>query len=343
MRGRAVPGSAVVFVITPIRPGREGAASAEVARLYPDPCREAFRAVDVAGLAEGFALVGAAAVPPSSRAVDDAAGPVMRRATPASVAWLRGDEHPLGHYVPQAARVTVDAFLTRPGLVPQRLVRELIEHEAMEEVMHDVLYDVLIEFSEKVNPFFAEWGLPALLKRVMPIGFGAVTKALELVRQDFNARLEPEIRRFLKGMTRKALHRASGVVMATSGDAKFVALRKRIAHWLYEQPVRELMAGVDDERAKQMQQIGEATTRRVLGLEEVRAKREAVVRAFVEENAAKPLGEVLASYGVEFELDLEGLAAATWPMLASALKSEPVRAWVAQLVGEFFDGLGRGE
>ena len=41
-----------------------------------------------------------------------------------------------------------------------------------------------------VNPFFAEWGLPAILRKVLPIGASAVMKSLESVKGEFDRRLE---------------------------------------------------------------------------------------------------------------------------------------------------------
>src|SRR5262249_37749361 len=138
---------------------------------------------------------------------------------------------------------------------PARLLREALENEAAEEVMRDVLYDALKEFSEKVNPFFADWGLPSLLKKLSPFGLGAMSKGFDSVRVEFDRRLEPEIRKFLLGFSRRALKNVADFTIDKADEPEFVAIRKRLVHFLLERRVAELCPEPDDGRAAMARDI----------------------------------------------------------------------------------------
>src|SRR5205085_8336018 len=132
----------------------------------------------------------------TSDAIRGLAAPVVREIHRRTVAALKTDDAKIGDYVPEAARDAIRELVSRPDLIPEDLVHRVFEDEAAEEVLRDVIYDALKEFNDSVNPFFADWGLPALLKKVMPIGSGTVIKSIGAIRGEFDKRLEPEMRKF---------------------------------------------------------------------------------------------------------------------------------------------------
>lgn len=265
--------------------------------------------------------------------------PIVRDAQVRAIAELRADRGVLGRFVPSEARTKIDKLLSQKGLIPEKLLRELIEHDALEEVMRDVLFDALKQFSEKVNPVFAEWGLPALLKKVMPLGAGAVMKSLEGARSDWDRRLEPEIRKFLLGFSRMSLRRASDFTVSKIDEPKFIALKQRLVAWVLEQSVNELMATVDPSSTELFHEIGFLCSAHALTLDELRRKRHDAIRAFHWELNDKSVREALASIGAELVVDHASLAKASWPLVRAVLSTEPVRAWIDALVTEFYDSV----
>src|SRR5262249_39299037 len=151
------------------------------------------------------------------------------------------------------------------------------------------LYDGLKEFSEKVNPFTAEWGIPSLLKRLSVLGAG-LGKGLDSVRAEFDRRLEPEIRKFLAGFSRRGLRGMVALTMAKNDLPKSVALRKRLAAWLLEQQLGELARGADEETIALGQEIGLDIAAAELGREALRARR----RALIEEALASVKDQTMA-------------------------------------------------
>lgn len=249
---------------------------------------------------------------------------------------LRTEKTKVGDLVSEDAKKKIDKLLERPKLVNEKLVRRAIEQDAVEVILRDVLYDALKEFNEKVNPFVAEWGLPGLLKKLGPFGLGPLGKSLDNVRAEFEKRLEPEMRKFLQGFSRKALKRAADLAVAQGDDANAVALRKSIALWVYEQELRELVSNVDDENAKLLHEIVVDVTEHGAALEVVRKRRHDAFAALWAANAKQPLGAALGDLGVSARPDFASLVAAIWPMWVAAIQSPAMQARAKELLGEFF-------
>lgn len=269
--------------------------------------------------------------------------PALRSSILLASARMREDQARIGHYVPAGTTARLDELLERPGLVPERLLREIIEHDAMESVMRDVLFETLTEFSEKVNPFFAEWGLPGLLKRLSPFGLGGMSKAFESVRAEFDRRLVPEIRKFLQGFSRRALGKFADFIVAEIDQPGFVALRKSLAAWILAQEVATVAPAAGDESAALAEEIALDIVEHVLTTAEARAERRAALELAVAAHAKQSLAEAMAVYGVTVMRDLDAIAEATWPAFVAVLESEPVSTWLAQVVGEFYDELAAGD
>ena len=215
------------------------------------------------------------------------------------------------------------------------MLRQFLEQDTVEELLRDVLYDALKEFNEKVNPFFAEWGLAGILKKLP--GFGMVARSMENVRAEFDKRLDPEIRKFLQGFSRRALRKMADTAVTKSDDAKFVALRRAFAAWVYEQPIKDFAGTLDDQGTSLVRTIAFEITRHTLGLESVRARRKQVVKELLAEHGDQTVGEVLHGYGATARPDFESLATATWPAVRAILESPGVRSYVGALVREFYE------
>lgn len=268
------------------------------------------------------------------------AAPVVREVHRRTVASLKKDDAKIGDYVDREAREAIDALLARPDLVPEDLVRRVFDDDATEEVLRDVLYDALVEFNDSVNPFFAEWGLPGLLKRFMPIGSGAVLKSIGAVRAEFDKRLEPEIRKFLLVFMRKSKSKIADLVVSKSADPKFVSLRKSVVAYFYERTLAEVTKTVDDDARDAVDTAAEAIALEVLKRDHPRERLRAEVEAFLAEKGDVTLGEWLASIGAVARPELERIAELLWPHVKMLLESPPARAFYERVTWEFYDSLG---
>lgn len=262
--------------------------------------------------------------------------PISRSIHTETVKALRVEKTKIGGYVPKPAREKIDALLARPKLVQDKLLRQVLEQDAMEETMRDVLFDALKEFNEKVNPFVADWGLPAIMKKLGPFGFGPVSKAIDGVRAEFDKRMEPEMRKFLQTFSRKALTKTGDLMSKNSGSPKFIELRKAVVAWIYEQEIRELLGGVDDEGATLAHGAVLDVIEHSNALDYVQKRRRAELDAFMAAHGKDPVRKVMADYGGVPEIDTDALADATWPALRALLASEPVRAHFGKLLDEFW-------
>ena len=82
---------------------------------------------------------------------------------------MKKDKARLGDYVPAQARLAIDDLLERNDLVPERLVRNVFDQEAIEDAIRDILYDGLKEEVEE--------GVRILLERGWQ-PYGVLTEAL---------------------------------------------------------------------------------------------------------------------------------------------------------------------
>ncbi len=241
----------------------------------------------------------------------------------------------LGSYVPDDAKKKIDLLLARPNLVNPTLIREMLAQEAMKDLMEDVLEGALKEFNQNVNPFFADWGIPAIVKKVMPIGSGAVLKSLESVRAEFDKRLDPEIKKFLGAFSKKALDRTATLMTEKGDSPKFVELRKAVAAWLYAQPIGDLTKGADAEAVKLGQEAGVLVAARVAASKDLAQEVEASIAAFYKKHETESLDAIRKAYGIDYAPDFDALAEATWPIVERAASSATLNAWAASVVGEF--------
>jgi hypothetical protein len=294
-------------------------------------------AARVRDLADAPALAAALDTVLTPDLVEKAARPLAQRILPLVLRELRAEPGKLADHVPAPTRAKIEALLSRPSLTPDRILRELAEQEAIQEVLRDVLFDGLKEFSEKVNPFIAEWGIPSLLKRMSLFG-GAMTKGLESVRAELDRRSEPEIQRFLAGFTKKGLRKmVEASVSRPAADPKSVALRRHMLTWLLDQELSLLVREADAEGIA----LGQEVVVDLVAADFARAARAAQRRRIGDELLAAAgdltVAEALAALGVTLAPDLGALAAATWPLVKTLVEGPAVRGWMHKLVGEFYD------
>jgi hypothetical protein len=265
--------------------------------------------------------------------------PVMREIHRRVLASLKSDATPAGDYVPEDARDAIDEVLARADLVPEAVLRKIIDDEAIERIMHDLSYDALIEFNETVNPFFADWGLPALIKRFIPVGAGAVLKSMSAVSAEFDKRLEPEIRKFLLGFSRRSKKKLADYLIANAADPKLVHLRQSVARVLYVETIASLTKNVDDDARMELDDAALGITLEVLGQERPREQLLAELEKLVREHGDETLGDWLARIGVSARPELEALAELLWPYVKLVMESPPARAFWERVTWDFYASL----
>jgi hypothetical protein len=296
---------------------------------------EALLAARVGEVVDPAALAAALEAALGGEAVERAARPLAKRLVPLVLAELRAEKGKVGDRFTPPARAHLDALVALPGLLPDRFLREIAEQDAVDAIMRDVLYDGFKEFSERVNPFTAEWGIPSLLKRMSVIG-GAMTKGIDTVKAEFDRRLEPEIRRFLAGFSRRGLRQMVDATITRADQPTSIAVRRHMVSWILDQEVASLARSADEDALALAAELGLDLAAAELARPEARARRRALVEAAVERAKDRTVGAALADLGVTLRVDEEALAAAAWPLVRTVLGSEAVKGWLAEIVREFY-------
>jgi hypothetical protein len=255
------------------------------------------------------------------------------------LAALRAETSKVGEFVPEDARRALDRLLERSDLVPEALVRQIAMDPATDLVLHDVVYDALVEFNDVVNPFFADWGLPALIKKVMPIGAGTVLKSMALVRGEFDKRLEPEIKKFLLAFFRRSKPKIADLVVAKAKDPAFATLRKNVALFVYEHTLADLLRAVDDAARDAADEATLAVVTTLVADARPRAALRATLEQLVRTHGERPLADLLRGAGVTARPDFDALVDACWPTVALLLASAPARSFYERISTEFYEAL----
>lgn len=292
----------------------------------------------VADLFDAASLMRVAAAFTDEKTLTGTVRPLVKAAVLLEMARLREDPEKLKTYVSDEARDLIHEMLARPNLVPAEFVRHMMGHQAFEEISRDVLDDALKDFSDKVDPFKAEWGIPSLLKLGGPIAFGlgAFSKGVDTIRVEFQKRLEPERKKFLQVAARKALNMVADFMIKRSDEPQFIALRKELFAWLLEQPVSELVAPANEEVTDLGERIGHALTRHVSALEGTQRRRRATIDMLLAAHGQQPLREALTIYGATITPDYDALVEVAWPFVKSALETPEVEEFFDSLVGDFY-------
>lgn len=270
--------------------------------------------------------------------VEDVRGflaPIVREMSREAIAAAKNDATRLGDYVPDDARKAVDKLLDRHDLIPDALVRKVFEQKVVEDAIENTLYDALTQFQTTVNPFFAEWGLPAILKR-LPIGGSMILSSMEGLRAEFDRRVEPEIRKFLVAFSRRTKSDLAEVFLSRSGDPKIAQLRKDVVAFLYTQSVAELMAGVDPAMTETTEVVVERIALHVLERGQSEEALRRAIERLLDEHGEGTIGEWLEAIDASTQPRVEEWATLSWPVVARALDSAPVRELLEKLAADFY-------
>lgn len=261
--------------------------------------------------------------------------PLVRRCMALVMTRLSARAELAEQFVPEGARRSLDALVARPDVVPAAIVQEVMRDPAVEEVLRDVLFEALRQFSQSASPFTAEWGLPALLKRMPPFGAAPIRKAIESMRVDFEKRLEPEIRKFLAGFSKRAARRATELSLRKQQEPEFVALRQRVVGALLKRELGELVWPPDDPRGELLVATAVETVGHVLAHEVLQQELETLLELALETFGERTLGEALDELGIELP-DVEQVADAYWPLAERVLASATLGSALEEAVAAAF-------
>lgn len=276
--------------------------------------------------------------------LDPTVHPVVARTVKELRALLVAERGKIGTFVPPNAQQGLRDLATRSVPILAPLVREVSEHEAARLVMTDVLHDALVQFSDRVNPFVAEWGLPSIMKKFSPFGLGGVGKSIDGMRVEFEKRLEPEIRKFLIGFSREALRKGAASIISQSDTPAFIALRQKILTFVLDQRFADLL--LEERDNETVTKVAVDVILHVCTDEKLAQQRRQIVKEFVTAHAGSKLRDVVVAYGGPDKLPspvVEAVAEATFPAFAAAVGSATGKQWLDGLVTEFFDGLIAGD
>jgi len=264
--------------------------------------------------------------------------PLFRDISKCILHALRSERMPVGAVVSDTARTSIDALLQKPEILPEHVVRAIVEHEAVSTMLRDVLYQGLRQFNDTANPFFADWGLPAIVKR-MPFGGGALLKSFESMRDEFDKRLEPEIRSFLNSFSKTATATLSGFVLSKSSDPRALELRRHVAALLYTQSMADLLAGVDDAAEAHIvdasAHIADACLAHGHSYEQLRT----TLATWLHHAPFQTFAQWLGSLGINGEPPLDAIAEELWPHVRLVLGSPIAQSMYTSLTAEFYDSL----
>lgn len=258
--------------------------------------------------------------------LDTTARPVVAALGAFLVDEAKRDERPMASYLAPETRSAITAFAASAKPVPRALLDALLAEKGVRSFVEGFLFDAMREFYERANPFFAESGLPAMIKKLIPIGSGAVLKALEVARGEFETRLEPELKKFLGGFTGRALESVKAGVGAGSRELA-AEITGVVLGFVLDRPVKELAAEVDRDRLAETVKLAVEILGDLDDDETFRTRRRELIEGYVRRNAGRPVAEVLADHGVRIAPHMPSLAQATFPLVRGLVTLAPAKAW----------------
>lgn len=264
--------------------------------------------------------------------VTELARPIVAAFAPVVIQELRGDERPLGRFLPRDAQTKLQEALARPGLVHPDWVRAMFRGEAAEAVLNDALYRALKDFSTL---------LPRLMVKLSPMGrlgvLGSAGAFAEKLIGDLERRIEPEIKSFLADRSEQILERAAEFTIAKLDDPASVEFRANLVNFVLSKSPAFLVGAADDALLEDIGAVAELTARHVAEMPDMRADVHAWIDRALEYSADMNLGEALDFEGIEVRPPLDTLAEATWPAFTALLRSPQARHWMDTLVDELID------
>lgn len=255
--------------------------------------------------------------------------PVVEAVLPRVIRAYRDDTAPVGRWVPDSARGAIERMVSRPGLVHEDWIRALFKQRVVEAVMADALYRGIRDFSTI---------MPRLMLSLMPTnrfaklgGAGAIGKR---VVEELERRIEPEIKTFLEGGTKRALVRAADFAVEHRDDDAALAFRRNVVQFVLSKSPRFHVHAITDEMLEELGPIARKVAKHVASREETRTLVEQAIAEVDRDFGGKAVGDVLREIGIEETPDLKAWAAVTWPGLVRCIESPGVKAWMDELVVE---------
>jgi len=255
--------------------------------------------------------------------------PVVEVVLPRVVEAHRDDPSPVGRWVPDAARGAIERMVSRPGLVHEDWIRALFRQRVVEAVMSDALYRGIRDFSTI---------MPRLMLSFMPAGrLSRISGAGSLGKravEELEKRIEPEIKVFLEGGTKRALLRAADFAVEHRDDDAALAFRRNVVQFVLTKSPRFHTHALTDEVLADVGPIAQMVAKHVATRDETRTLVDQAIAWVDETYGDKPVGDVLREIGIEHPPDLDAWAAVTWPGLVACMQAPDVQAWMDGLVDE---------
>lgn len=277
-----------------------------------------------------------AAVLKSERLVDlvrPSAGVILSQIA----AEMKSDARPLSRFVPPEAEDAIERIAARPGLVDPRWIKAIFQEKAIEAIVADTLYSAIRDFSTVLPRFFLGL-LPTRGLGVLGTAAGLGGKIMDEVEK----RIEPEIRSFLVGGTKRALDRAADFAVAHADDKTSLELRRNLVHFVLKESPAFHARPLEPVVLADVAVIAEAIAARVGESEEIKERARVLLDRFYAAQGAAPVRDFIAALGVKLEPDLDVIAEATWPFLDLFLQTEAVRGFVEERVAEVLELSAQG-
>ena len=239
-------------------------------------------------------------------------------------------ESPRGLAGDTAAKA-IERMAELPEVVSEAVVRAIVTSPAVETLVSAHVFEALDGFSRRVNPFVAEWGLPALLGALPLLGRATIKAAVAGVQQEFERRLEPETRRFLAVFVKESLERAARDVTTNGHAPEQVRLRKEVAAAVMRVPLREFVWSPDSELGEHALAAIRASVHHVLGHPTVREAVEGALHEVLAETAT--VRDILARHGIAVP-STEAFAEATFPTVKGILALPEVQDELGRRIDE---------
>ncbi len=273
-----------------------------------------------------------------SRAVGRSVAAAIR----ASVAAGREDEDPVERFFDRESEAALVRIARAPGMVDERFVRHLFRQPAVHELFTDTLSRSLSEFSTIVPKTIISL-LPGFSSRLSRLG-GVASRLVE----EIEARLEPEIRRFVQTSTRRALDRAADFAVDHMEDQVARDSRESFLRFVLSSKGEELCRPMSDGVLDDVDRLAVALAEFWATSEVVDDELRRALDRLYEQLGDRPMRDVLEQPAGHVAWPTEAWAAATWPLVKAVLETPAVEAWLEELSRELLaldprDTEGSGE
>jgi hypothetical protein len=264
--------------------------------------------------------------------ITDLVRPIVANVAPVVIAELRGDDQPVGRFLPPGARERLHEALARPGLVHPDWVRAMFRGEAAEAVLNDALYRALKDFSTL---------LPRLMVKVSPVGrlgvLGSAGAFAEKLIEELEKLIEPEIKSFLANSTERVLERAAEFTIAKIDDPASIEFRATFVDFMLSKSPAFFLEAASDELIGDMGAIVELSARHLAEAPDMHAGIHRWIDRVMDYSSDKTLGEVLQLEESAARPPIDALADATWPAFIAVLASPQAQAWMDTLLDELIE------